>query len=714
MSLSYDISTTKVILIGVSHYEDINFPNIPHIQNNIRDLRAIFINPDYFGINVNNIVTIENKKNDEIIKLLRNEVKQQGFKTLIIYYAGHGFRADIKKLYLTGSNSVKDPHIIQGTGIDFDTIKSLLEQNNQINTRILILDACYSGIATQSGGGLFNWLPNLYKDKKEIQLIERIKGSYILSSSAYNEVSTFDSSKPEGYTHFTQGFINIIKNGLDNDNKQTALSLSTIFKDLTEKLPKIPAPSPQKKDDLNVSEFFFVKNILYNQEKQLQEANTFFENKHFEKALKIYERLDKEKETKQCKAEIEYKNRKWSDALESFKELQKQYPDLDYSEQIKKCEEKEKKTPLIYIILIFTLAFLIPIGWLYEKYLYQERVYKKDNVEILKDYLQEYTKGIRQYYAFFVEDVRIKIDYLEADKTNDTIELYQFIKNYPDEKQFTKIAQAKIDSLKERKCFNTYPQCDYLAKYPNGRYINEIKQKIALLKNPENKERDEKLWQETTKVNTIKGYTNYLQQGGGFYSEIARNKIIELEDDIAFNEALKRDNQIDLQNYIKNYPKGRHLTKAINKLNNKKNKTIVKEVWDNFNEDDDSFVQKMPASANCTTNVSIEAIDIEIEIDKENNEIINGHFRHYYRKDTVGICDRKFYILEHKQGYKFKNGIIKGNRVTINFEPIYNNLVWYNVRFVGTVNYNRSSIAGTIYWSNNKENNFQKSITLTK
>jgi len=96
---------------------------------------------------------------------------------------------------LTGINSTKDS--IEVSAIPYDKLKKIIENNN-IQRRILIIDACYSGLAAQDAEG-----NNYTEDELDI------KGTYVLTSSGSAEVARFDTDSPN--TYFTEELISAFK-----------------------------------------------------------------------------------------------------------------------------------------------------------------------------------------------------------------------------------------------------------------------------------------------------------------------------------------------------------------------------------------------------------------------------------------------------------------------------------------------------------------------
>jgi len=247
MNISIDLNKTKAILIGNSDY--LNFPKIGPVDGNLDDIFNILTDENIFGLSEKNIILIKNKNHQEIfesiIDLLSDE-SNLNIETLIFYYSGHGYRdANSKELFLTGINS--NQNSIKISGLRFNDIKLLIE-GSYIQKRIVIIDSCYSGLATMDNSGEF-----FTKDELNI------KGTYILASSASNEKSFFDSSYRN--TFFTKELISILNYGIKIEDPY--ISLENIFINIQQRLKH---SSPQRKTNLNSSNFYICKNKFIQKE----------------------------------------------------------------------------------------------------------------------------------------------------------------------------------------------------------------------------------------------------------------------------------------------------------------------------------------------------------------------------------------------------------------------------------------------------------------
>ena len=144
---------SKVILIGTSQYDyPQDFPNIAPVEGNIRDLNNVFSNGSICGIK--NIVQILNKDSHEIQKEFAKESSDIE-DTLLVYYTGHGHRANGKKLFLTGKDSQKE--YLKETCINFETIYERCERSNAQKKIIFLVATVALLLKVEVAHLLRNW-----------------------------------------------------------------------------------------------------------------------------------------------------------------------------------------------------------------------------------------------------------------------------------------------------------------------------------------------------------------------------------------------------------------------------------------------------------------------------------------------------------------------------------------------------------------------------
>lgn len=273
LKYAIDVDHTRAVLIGNSEFDG-NFSSIPPVKGNIEDLYHLLTDKFHIGIPQENVVVAFNKTNTEIEEILLQQSRQPGTETLIIYFAGHGHRTDIKKLYLVAKNSKRIDDYLIG-GIDFDFISNVVLRNATAKQKILILDACHSGIATQGADDMMQKIT--------------VKGSYVLASSPGDEVSYFEKNGRN--TYFTGVLLNILKSGVDNANEMIALE--DLYDYSKEQLSDKNFPHPIYKNELNIppSNFFIARNPSFSLEKLKQRPERLYKQGRFEEALYEYRLL---------------------------------------------------------------------------------------------------------------------------------------------------------------------------------------------------------------------------------------------------------------------------------------------------------------------------------------------------------------------------------------------------------------------------------------
>ena len=195
VNISIEPANTQVILIGASQFSDDKLLSLPAVENNIRELKKILINPSIVGIPVDNITEMVNKPfGTDVLSQLLNNVKR--LETLIFYYVGHGvIGKDKKGIYLATENT---RHAMPEFNTpSFAQIWEVFTDNRLPKAKqlIFILDCCYSGRAMD-----------------ELQIGNR--KFFILTATNSNK----QADAPEGatYTAFTGELISILSHGINN------------------------------------------------------------------------------------------------------------------------------------------------------------------------------------------------------------------------------------------------------------------------------------------------------------------------------------------------------------------------------------------------------------------------------------------------------------------------------------------------------------------
>lgn len=243
VSYSIDTGHTRAVLIGNSEF-DYDFTPIPPVKNNIEDFCKLLTDKRNIGLLPENISVALDKTNTEIEDLLLGVSKLPDTQTLLVYFTGHGYRSDVNKLFLIARNTRKIDDYISG-GVDYDFIKNVVLKSSTAKQKIVILDACHSGIATQGAA--------------DAMLEVNVTGTYIMASSESDESSYFDKNKRN--TFFTASLLDTLSNGIDNDREM--LALNDLYENAKNNLDQRQQPLFKNKLNISPADFFIARNPAF-------------------------------------------------------------------------------------------------------------------------------------------------------------------------------------------------------------------------------------------------------------------------------------------------------------------------------------------------------------------------------------------------------------------------------------------------------------------
>lgn len=243
---------TYIFLFGTSKYaEDSGLTPMLNVEVNLTQLKELFINEQ--GVKEKNIRSFLNQTGDDIKHELCTFLEDISPKsTFIFYFAGHGVLGENQKLYFTTPKS--RTKTIQGSGISASGIREIIS-DCRIDRKIIILDCCFSGDFTDKMASAEQAVLLQIKE-----LSDKIKGSFVMTSSEQTKISMFDSKNPERPTYFTESIIQTLKEGIKG--KKDFLTTLDIYENIkylyTES--KIDLPRPTRRADNEGDEIIFAIN----------------------------------------------------------------------------------------------------------------------------------------------------------------------------------------------------------------------------------------------------------------------------------------------------------------------------------------------------------------------------------------------------------------------------------------------------------------------
>jgi hypothetical protein len=197
-----DPQRSRAVLIGTSEYKDENLPDVPQVRANLRDLRATLTDPVYGVIQAANCDVIENEGDIRLIGPRLRAAADRAEDLLLVYFAGHGLLGTGQghDLYLGLTDSKEgDPEF---NSLAYKLLrKAVLRDRRKGQTRVVILDCCYSGRVTTDSLALGSEVLG--------QLV--IDGSYVLTAApAYDKALALPG---EEHTAFTGRLLRLLREG---------------------------------------------------------------------------------------------------------------------------------------------------------------------------------------------------------------------------------------------------------------------------------------------------------------------------------------------------------------------------------------------------------------------------------------------------------------------------------------------------------------------
>lgn len=263
---------TFALLIGTATYDDSeNFPPIKPVGQNLKDMEMILTDMRLMGLPEKNVLSLLDETSVNIRRAISEISKRNDIDTLLVYFTGHGQNTGDNQLRII----TKDTHKIDEellNDIPYTYVRDKLRSSRALQ-KIILLDTCHSGLATQGPGDEFD--------------LEIVSGTFTLASTSADESAYF--KKEASNTYFTGYLIDILRNGIANTNEM--LSLQDLFEHTKKKLAdaKLPAPTCKSQLENIIAEKFFIShNPAFLLDDRLKRPRQLYEAGDHEGAKKDY------------------------------------------------------------------------------------------------------------------------------------------------------------------------------------------------------------------------------------------------------------------------------------------------------------------------------------------------------------------------------------------------------------------------------------------
>jgi len=240
---------SRAILIGVSAYEDAEFPSIRAARKSLTAVHRMMSDPKLCGWNPEDITVITNPHSASDLAVKVTNLARATDGVLMIYYVGHGILSRHGELCLTVTTTLSDHPKI--TGLPWSIVADALRES-PARMRLAILDCCFAGQAIEALTGDAN---------EVVANITHIDGVYTLTATTRNRTAHVPSGdiQDTASTSFTGELLELVTTGIPEGPAD--LTLGIIYAHLKTRLAARGLPLPnQRSTDLGVR-FVFSKNV---------------------------------------------------------------------------------------------------------------------------------------------------------------------------------------------------------------------------------------------------------------------------------------------------------------------------------------------------------------------------------------------------------------------------------------------------------------------
>lgn len=248
--MGIDFAASRAVLIGVSAYEDPEFPGLRAARNSVDAMQAMLSDPRLCGWPAGQVTVIRNPVSATELALQVAELAKGTGRdgVLLVYYVGHGVLSERGDLYLTVVSTRSDhPEI---TAVPWETVARELRRC-RAGVRLAILDCCFSGQAIEAlgadgGSGLAD--------------AAHVEGAYTLTATTRNRLAHVPPPDQQvtACTSFTGELRDLVHAGIAG--KPGRLTLADLYPALHARLRAKGLPLPNQRGTGTVTMFPFTAN----------------------------------------------------------------------------------------------------------------------------------------------------------------------------------------------------------------------------------------------------------------------------------------------------------------------------------------------------------------------------------------------------------------------------------------------------------------------
>ncbi len=241
---------SRAILIGVSAYEDAEFPSIAAARNSLRAVRTLLEDLGLCGWPRERITEITNPWSAAELAGQVADLAEETTGVLLLYYVGHGVLTDQGELCLTvTSTRRKRP---ESSGLPWETLAKILRRSCPARARLIILDCCFAGQAIEALAG---------HGDSGLADITHVEGVYTLTATTRNHTAHVPAPGQQDTTRtsFTGELCDLVHSGIPG--KPAYLTLADIYPELRKRLKAKGLPTPNQRGTDTAGLYPFAANV---------------------------------------------------------------------------------------------------------------------------------------------------------------------------------------------------------------------------------------------------------------------------------------------------------------------------------------------------------------------------------------------------------------------------------------------------------------------
>lgn len=242
---------SRAVLLGFDAYTDPDLPDLPAVTHNIDDLARVLTSPwgtalpDRHCTRRQQAAPATGLADLTSIGARLVAAAEEAEDLLLVYYAGHGLIGPDGELHLSLPGTSSKPDLVAWTGVPFTLVRRTMA-NARADSRVLILDCCFSGLAI----GAMATTTSVVTGQLEVA------GTCTLASSP----ATRPSRAPVDAKHtaYTGELLDLLWHGTADTAE--FLTLQAIHEHLARILPSKGYPRPELRNTHTVSRLALARN----------------------------------------------------------------------------------------------------------------------------------------------------------------------------------------------------------------------------------------------------------------------------------------------------------------------------------------------------------------------------------------------------------------------------------------------------------------------